>query len=475
MASAVERQILAVEGVRSVTRRTGRAERDEHAEPVSNSEIEVTVKPGYDDKDIRSSIRSILSGVPGITSNIGQPIQHRLSHILSGTPAALAINIYGDDLDVLRRLASDVETVIKEIPGAMDVAANREVMIESIPVQYQQAALAAHGLSPQAAAEQVRAAIHGIRADQIHEGLHRYDITVRLVDNERSSIEDLRQVILRGQDGGLVRLEDVAVIGPELTSNLIARENMRRKAVVTLNVASGFNLGDLVEEVRGRVDPIIHDAGYSVSYGGQFEAQQSASRTLMLFGLASLIIMFVLLQLAVRSIRVALVVMANLPLAMIGGIIAIYLSESKDPITNMMGLVGVADYVAPVVSIASLVGFITLFGIAVRNGILLVNHYQNLQESEHHTMLDAIVTGSLERLIPILMTALTAALALIPIIMKGDQPGNEILAPLAVVILGGLLSSTFLNLIVVPAGYALIHSKDSDRLSKSSNLRSARS
>ncbi len=457
IASSVEQQLIAVEGVRSVTRRTGRAERDEHAEPVSNSEIEITVEPGYDNIDVREKISEILERVPGITTNIGQPIEHRLSHILSGTPAAIAISVYGNDLDVLRTIAKEIETVLKPLPGARDVAANREVMIQSLPVEYQPAKLAAYGLTPRSAAEQVRNAIFGVEVAEVNEGVRRYALVVRLDESQRDSIADLRGLILRGQGGALVRLNQVAVIGPEMASNLIARENAQRKAVVSLNVAEGSNLGHLVAQVRELVDPIVQKHGYTVKYGGQFEAQQSASRTITLFSGIVVLVMLLLLNLAIGSVRVSLLVLVNLPLALIGGILAIFITESPNPITNLIALFGPGTYTAPVISIASMVGFITLFGIAVRNGILLVNHYKHLMDEEGVPMHDAIVQGSMERLVPILMTALTAALALIPIILKGDKPGNEILAPLSVVILGGLLTSTFLNLVVVPAGYAAIH------------------
>lgn len=457
MASSIERQLLVVEGVKSVTRRTGRAERDEHAEPVSNSEIEITVEQGYDNIEVREKISKILEGIPGITTNIGQPIEHRLSHILSGTPAAIAISVYGDDLDVLRTIAQEIEAELKPLPGARDVAANREVMIQSLPVEYQPALLAAYGLTPRSAAEQVRNAIFGVEVAEVNEGVRRYALVVRLDESQRDSIRDLKQLVLRGQGGALVRLDEVAVIGPEMASNLIARENAQRKAVVSLNIAKGSNLGHLVEQVRKRVDPIVQKHGYTVKYGGQFEAQQSASKTIILFSGVVVLVMILLLNLAIGSMRVSLLVLVNLPLALIGGILAIFITESPNPITNLAALFGAGNYTAPVISIASMVGFITLFGIAVRNGILLVNHYKHLIDEEGVPIREAIVQGSQERLVPILMTALTAALALIPIILKGDKPGNEILAPLSVVILGGLLTSTFLNLIVVPAGYAAIH------------------
>ncbi|MFT4571642.1 MAG: CzcA family heavy metal efflux pump [Hyphomicrobiaceae bacterium] len=458
MAGSIEKQLLALDGVKSVTRRTGRAERDEHAEPVSNSEIDVTIKPGFRKEEVRHQISQILEKVPGITTNIGQPIEHRLSHILSGTPAAIAINVYGDDLDKLRAIAKEIEGALKPLPGTRDVAANREVMIQSLPVEYRPADLAAYGLTPRSAAQQVRDAVFGVSVAEINEGVRRYDLAVRLVDEERDDLRDLQNLVLRGKGGALVRLHEVADIGPEMTSNLIARENTQRKAIVTLNVEEGYNLGHMVEQVRLRVDPIVQRFGYTVRYGGQFEAQQAASHTILLFSGLVVVIILMLLQLAIGSFRVALLVLVNLPLALIGGIIAIYLAESPGLISNTLALFGLGGhYTAPVISIASMVGFITLFGIAIRNGILLVNHYQHLMEHDGKSMYEAIVQGSSERLVPILMTALTAALAVVPIVLQGDNPGNEILAPLSVVILGGLLSSTFLNLIIVPAGYAAIH------------------
>ncbi|TVQ50952.1 MAG: efflux RND transporter permease subunit [Phycisphaerales bacterium] len=458
LAGHIDRQIMEIEGVRSVTRRTGRAERDEHAEPVSNSEIDVSILPGYDFETVRARVSGVLDQVPGITTSIGQPIEHRLSHILSGTPAAIAINIFGEDLGVLRTIAAQIEGELRSLSGARDVAANREVMIQTLPLNYRSQDMAAYGITAADAAEQVRNAIHGATVAQINDGPRRYDLTVRLVEDERATVRDLKQLTLRGSSGAFVRLDEVADIGPELASNLIMRENAQRKAVVSLNVAAGHNLGHLIEQVRERVDPIVHQHGYHVTYGGQFEAQQSATRTILTFSAIVLIVMLVLLNLAIGSFKVSLLVMVNVPLALIGGILAIYITSDHGAWLNTLALVGIGEpYVPPVISIASLVGFITLFGIAVRNGILLVNHYRNLMVHENATVHDAIIRGSMERLVPILMTALTAALALLPIIIKGNQPGNELLAPLSAVILGGLLTSTFLNLIVVPAGYAALH------------------
>lgn len=461
LARGIEQQLVEIDGVQSVTRRTGRAERDEHAEPVSSSEIEVTIKSGGDQELIRREIDRIVANVPGVTTMVGQPIEHRLSHVLSGTPAAIAINIYGDDLNTLRQLAKDVEGELQKIPGTRDVAANREVMITSLPIRYRAQDLAAAGLSPASAAKQVQQAIAGEVVAEINQGVRRYEMVVRLAEDERERIDQIMDLPLRGQNeggrGAIVRLREVADIGPERTSNLITRENAQRKAVISTNVAEGYNIGQLVAQVRERVDPIVQRAGYTVHYGGQFEAQQSASRTILVMGAGVVLVMFLLLQLSTGKARVAILVMVNLPLALIGGIAAIYVTESPSVVSNTLALVGGSGrYIAPVISIASMVGFVTLFGIAVRNGILLVNHYDHLQKYEGKTIGESIVAGSMERLVPILMTALTAALGLIPLAIARDKPGNELLAPLAIVVLGGLVSSTILNLFVVPAGYALV-------------------
>jgi HME family heavy-metal exporter len=461
IARGVEQRVAGIEGVRSVIRRTGRAERDEHAEPVSNSEIDVTVALGYEKEDIRHEIDEVLAAVPGITTTIGQPIEHRISHIMSGTPAAIAISVYGDDLRRLRAVAREIETVLDEVPDARDVAANREIMITSLPIRYRHNELARWGLTPADAAEQVRTAFFGETVAVVNEGVNVYDIVVRLAPEHRERIDQVKDLMLRGRDGKLVRLKEVADVGLEKASNLISRENAQRKAVVSCNVAEGYNLGDLVAEVRQQVDPIVARYGYSVSYGGQFEAQQSASQTLYVMGAGVALVMLLVLNMSFGSTRAALLVMINLPLALIGGIFVVFLTESDSVLGNMLALFGVGGrYEAPVISIASMVGFIALFGIAVRNGILLVNHYAHLMEEEGKPLYDAIMQGSQERLIPILMTALTAVLGLVPIAWAAGEPGSELLAPLATVVLGGLFSSTLLNLIVVPAGYALVFRAD---------------
>jgi CzcA family heavy metal efflux pump len=466
-AEAIEARLIKIEGVKSVTRRTGRAERDEHAEPVSNSELDILVAPGGDKTAIRKDIAAIATAVPGVTVQIGQPIEHRLSHILSGTPAAIAINVYGENLSTLRALAKQIEGELKALPGARDVTANREVLITSVPFRYRHQELAAAGLTPADAAEQVQMALYGEEVAEVNQGVRRYSMVVRLDASERDRIEQVQDLTLRGtaedgKPGATVRLRDVADIGPEKTPNIIARENAQRKAVISCNVADGYNLGDLVAQVKAKVEPIVQREGYLVEFGGQFEAQQSASRTLLVAGAGITIIMLMLLQLSTGSLRVAALVMINLPLATIGGIAAVFITDSllhAGLLTNTLALFGLSSsmYLPPVLSIASLVGFITLFGIAVRNGILLVNHYRHLVEIDKKPVGEAIIQGSMERLVPILMTALSAALGLLPLALASGKPGSELLAPLAIVVLGGLLTSTFLNLIVVPAGYALVH------------------
>jgi HME family heavy-metal exporter len=456
VAHAIEKGLLEVKGVTAVTRRTGRAERDEHAEPVWNAELDITLADDADPVAVRAGLDAQVRGIPGMVTMVGQPIEHRLSHILSGTPAAIAINVFGQDLDALRATAKRIETALKEIPGTRDIAANREILISSMPVEFRHADLARAGLTPAAAGEQVRIALSGEHVTTINDGVRRYELAVRLHPDDRSRASDVGDLLLRGQGGTTVRLREVARIGEELAPYLIAHEQGKRKAVISCNVDAGENLGHLVAKVQKAVDPIVAAAGQTVHYGGQFEAQQEASRTLMWTGLAVIAAVWLLLAGATGSPWVAGLVLLNLPLALIGGIVAVFIAESASTVGNLAALLGIGGkYIAPVLSIASLVGFITLFGIAVRNGILLVNQFQ-AHRLEGMPLIDAVIAGSRDRLIAILMTALTAALGLVPLALAAGKPGSEILAPLAIVVLGGLASSTALNLLVVPAGYVML-------------------
>ena len=457
----IEARISTIPGVTAVARRTGRAERDAHAEPPSASEINIGVKPGEQDA-VRRELDKVLAQMPGVVTSVGQPIEHRLSHILSGTPAAIAITVYGEDLDQLRAAAKAIEGALAKVPGTRDVVANREILVETLPVRYRHDDLARAGIAPAEAAVQVEQALSGVHVATVNDGIRRYDLVVRLHPDERQTAAQIGNLFLTSPHGPQARLREVADIGPEMASNLIAREGARRKAVVSLNVAEGHNLGDLVGAVRTAVDPLVAEAGLTVHYGGQFEAQQEASRTIGVMGIGVIIAVFLLLAASLGSAKSAGLVMLNLPLSLIGGIIAVYIAESPSVAGNTLALFGLGgSYTAPVLSIASLVGFITLFGIAVRNGILLVNQYQAHQHRGGETLHDAIIHGSLERLVAILMTALCAAIGLIPLAMMSGQPGAEILAPLAIVVLGGLVSSTVLNLVVVPAAYAWVFGRAS--------------
>jgi HME family heavy-metal exporter len=453
LARGIEQRIAADKSVAAVVRRTGRAERDEHAHGVSNSEIEISVAEGHTKGEVGAVIDRVLADIPGITATIGQPIEHRLSHMLSGTPAAIAINVYGEDLSLLRRAAKSIETAIKTVPGARDVVANREVMIQTVPIRYRAADLARAGLTPALAAEQVRDALAGEVVAEVADGLRRYDLVVRLAEEDRATFAQVQGLLLRGIGGGLVRLDEVADITRERASDLIVREQGRRKAVISCNVEEHANLGQLITAVRAKVDPIVAELGCTVAYGGQFEAQQSASQAITMMSIGTAAVILILLTMAFGHWRPALLVMINLPLALIGGIVAVWLT-SPQPMAFALSLIGFAQGAAPVLSIASLVGFDTLFGIAVRNGILLVNHYSHLRRVEGMNLEDAIIIGSQQRLSPILMTALTAVLGLVPLVWAAGSPGSELLAPLATVVLGGLVTSTILNLVVVPAGYA---------------------
>ena len=455
LARGLDERLRHIEGVRAVVRRTGRAEGDEHAAPVCNSEIEVAIAPNYSKNMVRREIDKVIAEMPGVTTMIGQPIEHRLSVLLSGTPAAIAIKVYGENLAILREIAKEIEVELNELPGARDVTATREVLTRTVPIIYRSADLARWGLTPADAAEQVSSAFNGVVVAEVNQGIRRYNITVRFAPDERQNVQQIRNLILKGEGGALVRLSEIADVGYDRTPYLISRENARRMALISCNVAEGYNLGHLIKEVRRRIDPIVHDRGYSVVYGGQFEAQRSASRTLYVMGGAAVLVILLILEAALGSFKAALLVMVNLPLALIGGIIAVYLSVSENIILNTFALVGIGGpYVAPVISIASMIGFITIFGVATRNGILLVNRYMTLTE-KGYPVPRAVEEGSMDRLVPILMTALTSGLGLLPIALAAGEPGSELLAPLAIVGLGGLISSTLLNLIVVPVGYAL--------------------
>ena len=456
VAQRIEERVSEIPGVAAVSRRTGRAEKDEHAEPVSASEIDVRLASGADVDAVRRELQEQLGAVPGVTTQLGGPIAHRLSHILSGTPAAIAIKVFGDDLDELRSIAKEIERGLAPLSGVRDLVANREVLVDAVPIRFRRDRLAHYGLTPAAAAAQLETAFLGRTVGVVNRGASRLDIVVRLDESAREQIEDVRNFTLQAPTGAIVRVGDIATVVEERTSSLITRENVRRKAVVSCNVADGHNLGDLVGEIRTRVDPIIaRHTGVYVEYGGQFEAQEKASQRILWASLGVLVVVALILYSAFQSARPVLLILLNLPLALVGGVVALFVSDSPGVFSNAAALFGAGDYVAPVVSISALVGFIGLAGVACRNGLLLISHYAHLMDVEGVPKEVAVVQGAQERLVPILMTALSSALALIPLVLAKGEIGSELQHPIAVVILGGLVSSTFLNLFVVPVGFDL--------------------
>jgi len=444
-----------IEGVKSVTRRTGRAERDEHAEPVSASELLVRVDMQADPLRLRNAINGVIRQIPGVATMIGYPIAHRISSVLSGTEAELAINVFGDDLATLRAAAAAVKQVLDTLPQVADARANREILVDTLRIRYRLEALARAGLTLKEAGEQVSAAFDGVTAGQVARNQQRWDIVVRLAEADRKGLSDVGAFLLAAPDGARVRLDEVADVYREEASNLIVRDNTRRKALISCNVAPGSNVGDLVAALREHVEPVVHAHGCTVSYGGSYEAQQSASRRLTWLALGLLLTIVLLLGYALGSFRAALVVLVNLPLCLIGGVTAMLLAAPAPLVANLGALVrGDGAYVAPVLSVAALVGFVTVAGFVIRNGLLLLNRYRDLQ-TQGYSLHEAIIEGSLERMVPILMTSLTTLFGLVPIVLAYDKPGGELLAPLAIVQFGGLISATLLNLLVLPAAWRL--------------------
>jgi CzcA family heavy metal efflux pump len=431
----VEHILLASPGVRTTDRRQGRAELDEHAQGVSAAEIDVTLEGGVDREPLLESLRSEFSAIPGTNVTIGQPIGHRIDHLLSGTRASIAVKIFGPDLQELRRLGTAARNAMQRVAGVVDLQLEPQVDVPQVRIIANRSALALHGMTPGQLAEFVDVALNGEVVSRILEDGRSVDLVVRLVPEARVDPASVASTLVDTPTGGRVPLTSLAQVRVDRGPNAISREAVQRKIVVQANVA-GRDLGSTVDGVRQAVgDAVTLPPGYRIEFGGQFEAQEEASRALLALSTLALGIVFLILLGEFGSARTAALVLANLPLAFIGGIVAVLLTDRT-------------------VSIASLVGFVTLFGIATRNGILLVAHYRHLL-SEGVPFPAALFRGSMERLSPILMTALTAGLALVPLAMAGGEPGSEIQTPMAIVILGGLLSATALNMIVVPALYWL--------------------
>jgi CzcA family heavy metal efflux pump len=429
-----EQALLAFPEVVSTSRRTGRAELDEHAQDVNAAELDVDLdlSKGKRDKDeLFADLRKALAQVPGAVVTIGQPLSHRIDHMLSGTRAAIALKIYGDDLETLRGMAERVKKITERTPGAVDVAIEQQVDIPEIVIRPDRDTVARFGLTTGEVVEAVERAFAGETVGAVLEGQRSIDLVVRLQDAARQDLDAISSTLIGTKTGAPVPLKMLASLKRETGPNTISREAVQRKMVVQANVA-GRDLAGVVDDLRRRIAAeLTLPAGYNVVFGGQVESAERAGRRIALLSVVVVTGILLLLVVAFGSVRNALLTLVNLPLALIGGVLAVAATSG-------------------VISVASLVGFITLFGIATRNGIMMVSHFEHLITREGRTLPEAVVQGSIERLAPILMTALCAGLGLVPLILARHDAGNEIQAPMGVVILGGLLSSTALNMMVVP-------------------------
>ena len=439
MGLLAEQMLMEFPEIQTVARKTGRAELDEHALGVNTSEIEAPFELKDRNRDeFLAAVRSQLGTIKGANIEIGQPISHRIDAMLSGTQANIAIKLFGPDLNKLCQLGSPIKNSIQEIEGIADLTLEQQIERPQLQIHPKRDMLAKYGITLPEFSEFINVALSGKVVSQVNEGGKVFDLTVKVNDVQRTTMEEIGELTIDA-NGHKIPLQYVAEILPLGGPNTISRENVQRKIVVSANVA-GRDLKGVVNDIRRTVDEqITLPEGYHVEYGGQFESEAAASRTLFLTSLISILLIFLILYHEFRSVPLSGIIMLNLPLAIIGGVISIWFTSG-------------------VISIPAIIGFISLFGIATRNGILLVSHYNKLQ-SEGLGLTDSIVQGSLDRLNPILMTALTSALALIPLAIGGDLPGNEIQSPMAQVILGGLLSSTLLNGFVVPIVYYLLNRK----------------
>ncbi|NLN94048.1 MAG: efflux RND transporter permease subunit [Candidatus Hydrogenedens sp.] len=432
----VERLLMEVPEITSVARKTGRGELDEHAQGIEGSEMEATYLLTDRSKDeMLVEVREKLDKVPGISYGIGGPISHRIDHMLSGARSSVAIKFTGEDLYVLRELAEEAQERIRQIPGAADIAMEPQTDVPEVSVRFDRDLLARQGISFEEAGVTLRAALFGAPVTRIYEGRNAYDLVLRLAEDKDATLTSLEKLPLRNSAGALVPLHTVATVFRGSGPNVITRDQVQRKIFVTCN-PSGRDVASLVRDIRTEIDPLLAGKeGYSVHYGGQFESAAAASGRLLASGAVVLFGVFALLLMAFKNIRDALFVMASLPLALIGGVVAVFLMGG-------------------VLSVASIIGFISVFGVAARNGIMLVQHIRHLQLEEGVTdFAEAVRRGAVERIVPVLMTALSTGFALIPLVLAHEAPGNEIQSPMAVVIIGGLLTATFLNMIVVPTLY----------------------
>ena len=431
-----EELLLTVPEIKTVARKTGRAELDEHALGVNVSEIEAPFELGKrSKKEVVAEVRAKLNTLPGVNVEIGQPISHRIDAMLSGTRANIAIKLFGTDLDKMFLLGNQIKSEIEGIPGIADLNVEQQIERPQLQIVPNREMMAKYGITPSEFNDMVEVYLAGKVVSQVYEGNKVFDLTLKAADDSRNSIEEIRNISVDAL-GGKIPFGQIAQIRSAAGPNTINRENVARKIVISANVSDGDLQGAVTKIQKAIRDNIELPEGYHVEYGGQFESAQSASRTLLFTSLMAIIVIFLLLYGQFKDVRQASAVLLNLPLALIGGIFAIFFADK-------------------IISIPAIIGFISLFGIATRNGMLLIDRYNELR-SEGLSLHDAVVKGSLDRLNPILMTALTSALALVPLALGGELPGNEIQSPMAKVLLGGLLTSTMLNGFIIPVVYILI-------------------
>ncbi|QQS52637.1 MAG: efflux RND transporter permease subunit [Bacteroidota bacterium] len=440
LGNLVETELLALDEVTSTARRTGRGELDEHSQTTNSAEVDVnfTLKE-RSQQEFLAKVRETLSRIPGIAYTVGQPLGHRIDHMLSGTRANIAIKLFGIDLNKMFTTGNQIKNAIVDVEGLVDVNVDQQVEIPQIQICANRDMLAQYGITIQQFNDYIDIAFGGEKLADIYEGQRRFDLVLRLNLDHTQTLEGIRTALIDTESGKKVPLEQVAEIVSVSGPSSISRENVQRKIVISANVAER-DLRSVVEDIRKNInEKITLPEGYRIEYGGQFESEAKASKTLMLTSFIALIIIFLLLYQEFKNFKLAGIILLNLPLALIGGVFAIWFTSG-------------------ILSIPAIIGFITLFGIATRNGILLISNYQRLQ-SQGVSLNETITKGSSDRLNAILMTALTAALALIPLAMQGDLPGNEIQSPMAKVILGGLLTSTLLNIFIVPIVYSVFYKK----------------
>lgn len=445
MGHRAEELLLSIPEIQTVARKTGRAELDEHALGVNVSEIEAPFElDARSRSEVVAEVREKLGTIVGANVEIGQPISHRIDAMLSGTKANIAIKLFGDDLNRMFALGNDIRRAIEGIPGIADLNVEQQIERPQLIIAPRREMLSKLGITLPEFAEFVRVCLAGEAVSQVYEKGRSFDLTVRVRGDRRDAAAKIRNLMVDTGDGQKVPLDYVAEVRSAMGPNTISRENVKRKIVISANVADR-DLRSVVNDIRSRVDAEVSlPEGYHVEYGGQFESEQAASRTLLLTSLMSIVVIFLLLYHEFRSVKESAIILINLPLALIGGVVALLLTSGE-------------------VSIPAIIGFISLFGIATRNGMLLISHYNHLQRAEGMGVVESVVRGSTDRLNPILMTALSSALALIPLALGGDLPGNEIQSPMAKVILGGLLTSTLLNGFIIPVVYLMMKNREISR------------